>query len=156
MKRINKRGLSPIITTVLLIAIAIVLAVIILLWARNFVPELVTKNGSDIKKVCKDVYFEADYNPTTSEILVANTGNVNIFSFSIEEELPGRTLVTEKRVQDTAGTEIDLGNGGSGKIPVTFASGTTIVIKPVLLGYKGEQEAKYVCVDHTGVELQIP
>ena len=39
----EKKGVSPIISTVLLIVIVIILAIIILLWSRGFVKEIITK-----------------------------------------------------------------------------------------------------------------
>ena len=48
MKAIEKRGLSPVIATVLLVGIALVLASIVFLWAKNFIGEAVTKEGREI------------------------------------------------------------------------------------------------------------
>ena len=40
----NKKAVSPIISTVLLIMIVIILAIIILLWSRGFIKEAITKD----------------------------------------------------------------------------------------------------------------
>ncbi|MBU0761307.1 MAG: hypothetical protein KJ858_06510, partial [Nanoarchaeota archaeon] len=56
----KRRALSPVIATVLLIAIALVLAVIIFLWARSFIGEGLEKDGRAIDKACENVVFNAD------------------------------------------------------------------------------------------------
>lgn len=42
---VNKRGLSPIIATVLLIFLVLILASIVFLWARGFFSEQLEKGG---------------------------------------------------------------------------------------------------------------
>ena len=61
MRKVNKRGLSPVIATVLLISIALVLAVIIFLWAKSFVGEAVSKEKyGRIELACADIIFRAE------------------------------------------------------------------------------------------------
>jgi flagellin-like protein len=157
--RINKRGLSPVITTVLLIAIAVVLAIIILLWARGWLKEAVTKDGRPIENVCSEVSFEAspvDHGAALDEVIVTNTGNINIYSFSIENKTLGRIDVAEKRAQNiTGGNEIDLGRGASGNFSMDFTNVERIIIRPVLLGLRGEVVEEYACNNHPGEELEI-
>ncbi len=159
MRRINKRGLSPVITTVLLIVLAIALAIIILLWARTWLKEAVTKDDRPIADVCMDVSFEAspvDHGAALDEIIVSNTGNVNIYSFSVEATKPGRITPVEERAQNIAtGVEIDLGRGGSGNFSADFTGVEKIIVKPVLEGLRGEVKERYVCDNHPGAELEI-
>ena len=77
----NKKGLSPIIATVLLISLVLVLASIIFLWARAFIPEKVQKFDSPIEDSCASVVFEAAY--VGGEVVVQNNGNIPIHSFQI-------------------------------------------------------------------------
>ncbi len=165
--RINKRGLSPVITTVLLILIAVVLAIIILLWARGWIKQAITKDDRPIENVCREVSFEVGpvphAQPLLDEIIVSNTGNIDIYSFSIEIETPGKTEVLERRAQDIlTGIEITsgLGKGASGKFSVDFelteaGKVERVTVKPVLEGMRGEVKERYVCANHPGVELEI-
>jgi flagellin-like protein len=58
----KKKGVSPVIATVLLVSIVIILGVIIFLWARGFVEESAQKGGRAVDMSCDDVNFEAGYN----------------------------------------------------------------------------------------------
>src|SRR3989338_1007131 len=55
----ERRGVSPVVATVLLIVIVIVLATIIFLWARGFLSESAVKGDRAVQVSCADVDFEA-------------------------------------------------------------------------------------------------
>ena len=55
MIRINKKGISPVVATVLLITISIILIAIIFIWARSTIGEEKVKFGTDVKIVCSDI-----------------------------------------------------------------------------------------------------
>src|SRR3989344_7665665 len=77
---IKKRGLSPVIATVLLIAIVVVLGLIVFLWIRGIVGEsLVKVDGRNVQLVCDEVEFEAEYSSSTGFLYFSNTGNVPIY-----------------------------------------------------------------------------
>ena len=58
----KKRGVSPTIATILLIALVIVAAIIVFVWFKSMSKEAVTKFGDkNIELVCEDVEFEASY-----------------------------------------------------------------------------------------------
>ena len=68
----DRRGLSPIIATVLLISLVLVLASIIFLWARAFLPEQIQKFESPIEDACKNVVFDA----SVSENIITIQNNI--------------------------------------------------------------------------------
>jgi len=70
----KKKGVSPVIATVLLISIVIILGVIIFLWARGFVEESAQKSDRAVDMSCDDINFEAGYNDNAGEIEVVNRG----------------------------------------------------------------------------------
>lgn len=150
----NKRGLSPVITTVLLIAIVMVLAVTILMWAWRFVPESVTKNGKNIESVCQEVAFEATYRDlaggSADQVLVSNNGNVDIYAFEVKLERPGETITQETN-------PIELKGGASTNITVDIVSSdiTKIILTPMLLGEVGEKTEPYLCKNHPGEQIPI-
>ena len=82
----EKRGLSPVIATVLLVVLALVLAAIIFLWARGFVTEQLEKQGKPTDQVCKDVSFEIDSTSVGGgvEVQIVNRGNVPIYNFDVK------------------------------------------------------------------------
>ena len=62
---IKKRGVSPVIATVLLISMVVIIGIIIFLWFRGMVGETVTKFGKNIELACEDVVFDASYSTST-------------------------------------------------------------------------------------------
>ena len=79
----RKKGLSPVVATVLLISIVIAIAVIVFLWLRGFAGEAVTKfDGTNVELVCRDVEFKADY--AGGQLSISNTGNVPIYNFKVK------------------------------------------------------------------------
>lgn len=82
----NKKAVSPVIATVLLILIVIVLALIIFLWARGFVKEAVLKQIGETEgsadKFCSDIKVELINN--ADGFGFKNTGNVPIYKFDLK------------------------------------------------------------------------
>jgi len=157
--KINKKGLSPVITTVLLIALVAVLAIIVLLWARKFLPESIMKDGRNIERVCEDVAFEASLKSSIGdpkEILVSNNGNIPIYAFEALLYSEGETNSQELIPTNiTSGEEINLVQGASGNMSINVGSSTKIKLTPILIGNVGEAEKKYTCTNHPGKEITL-
>src|SRR3989338_2821478 len=86
----NKRGVSPIVATVLLVLLALVLALIIFLWAKSWLGEKVQKDLGEgmilAEEACKSVGFKAEATkimPDNIEVAVENTRNVPIYGIKI-------------------------------------------------------------------------
>ncbi len=126
----NKKALSPVITTVLLVLIAIILAVIIFAWAVSFRGEQITKfsggEEKDIRLSCEGVLFNAELDPGQSSVSIVNTGNVPIYRFDI------KTIGTVNSQIIKATGKVDPGQATS--LPVSVSSGDELNIIPVLLG----------------------
>jgi len=69
----KKRALSPVITTVLLVLIAIILAIIIFLWAKGFLRDQVQKFGEPITYSCNSIKLRASV--SANEISINNYGS---------------------------------------------------------------------------------
>lgn len=83
-----KRGVSPVIATVLLITMVVVIALIIFLWFRNMNKEVITKfGGTNVEIVCQDVKIEASY--AGGSLYILNNGNVPIYSIEVTSYSPG-------------------------------------------------------------------
>ena len=80
---INKRGISPLIATVLLVAFVVALAIIAFLWAKHFVSEQAVKRGAvsqqtlncatDVEIKITNAYVSEDKIYITIENLKSNT-----------------------------------------------------------------------------------
>ena len=140
----NKKGVSPVIVTVLLVAIVLVLAAIIFIWAKSFVQEDVQKFNQPASTICSEVNLAISSDATglkivnngdrvpvnKIELVVNNNGNKNIVDYPDAIDL-----------QPQSSTTIDISSYGD-----------VIGIIPVLLGTKGGQQTDYVC-DKNEIDL---
>src|SRR3989344_4874243 len=91
--RFKKRGLSPIIATMILISLALVLAVIIFFWARSFIGESVEKQGQKIDLLCNEVSFRAEAYGSPIILYVENLGNVPLNGVEVKKKSLGGDVV---------------------------------------------------------------
>lgn len=146
MKKRDKKAVSPVITTVLLIALVVILAIIIFLWARSFIGEKIAKFDKPIESVCDEVKFRASIDEDF--LLLDNQGNVPIYAINIKKNSPGTSSVEEKI--------IDLDKGGSKKEEIEIGDETTsISVIPILLGEVGEKKEKFTCPESVAVEIEL-
>lgn len=144
----NKKALSPVVATVLLIALVLVLAIIIFLWARAFIPEVIEKAEGPIEDSCATVVFVVDATP--SMLYVQNNGQIPIQGLEVGikrgigslEYIDGGFSTGQPILG--GGTE-DFDMGGATPSP---QSGDDLVVTPVLLGKTSGGDLKaYVCGD---------
>lgn len=89
MIKLRKRGISPVIATVLLIVVAIALFLLIFFWLRGFQKEAILKYGTPVETVCNNVRYDVSYK---NDILqVTNTGSVVISKAAIFVVTPTKT-----------------------------------------------------------------
>ncbi|GAG16261.1 unnamed protein product, partial [marine sediment metagenome] len=86
----KNKAISPVIATVLLVAIVVVIGLIIFMWFKGLSEETITKFGKkNIKLVCNDVKFDASYSSGTGTLSISNTGTVPIIDFQIKKSVAG-------------------------------------------------------------------
>lgn len=143
----QKRGLSPVIATMLLVAIVIVIALIVFLWFRSITEEAITKfDGKNIRIVCEEVSFDADYDG--GQVYISNTGNVPIYQMKAKIYDTGSfTTLTISEGWPTNG--LNQGDAFSG----TIGNAEKIVLIPVLVGETEKGEKTYTCDERLGYEL---
>lgn len=141
----GKKGISPVIATVLLISMVIVIALIIFLWVREIGGETITKfGGQNIETVCGDVEFQASASATS--IAVSNTGIVPIFNFKVKVDRAG-SFQTINLNEESGWPDTGLGSGASFDSGVLSAlSGASkVTITPVLMGESNSGLKTFVC-----------
>ena len=137
----NKKGLSPVIATVLLVALVLVLASIIYLWAGAFIPETIEKNGEIIESSCNNVVFDASY--FGGSLRIQNNGNIPIYGVRYGAEEFGSL-----EYNDLIGT---IASGGTRDWPIGESADKIRVI-PILLGEKSDGElAAFACEESAKV-----
>src|SRR3989338_10710768 len=118
----KKRGISPVIATLLLIALVIIIALIVFQWMKGFTKEAVTKfDGTNIDLVCNDVQFDASYSAGT--LTISNSGNVPIYNFDIKAEYPGGHDTIDLKENSDFGD--GLSQGGVFSDPLAVPDSTT-------------------------------
>jgi flagellin-like protein len=131
----NKKALSPVITTVLLVLITIVLAVIVLVWARGFGGDIVVKAISpggeekEISSICKEDVIISVQN-VGGKLYITNQGSITVYMIAVKLS---NQAVSE--VKKSAPINLYPGRATSVDIDLTgFSSGDQIQVIPVVLG----------------------
>jgi len=146
----SRRGISPVIATVLLIAIVLILGTIIFLWARGWIIEKQTKFGSSIDLVCEDVELDASVDTSTDMLSVDNTGGVSVYALEVLADDGDDRLrydCGEQRIFAGSSKEIDLANCKNEDNESPSADNVVSVF-PVLLD---DDDELYVCEDEIRV-----
>ena len=147
---LKKKGISPVIATLLLIALVIIIALIVFQWMKGFTKEAITKfDGTNIDLVCNDVQFDASYSKDTQELTISNSGNVPIYNFDVKAEYAGG--------HDTSNLgETGLSQGGVISVPFDASDYNKIILIPILLGVNKEGEQKtQACDERQGKEIFV-
>jgi len=146
MEKRNK-GVSPVIATVLLIAIVIVLALIIFLWARGFVKEAITKKGLPSDQACEEIKLEINYNG--NELQIINKGNIPIYRFELKGKSDGRVDKIELS-EDEEKKGLAVGRS------ISFSVGdyNEVEVVPVILGETEKSKKAYTCKNSFSASLQ--
>jgi flagellin-like protein len=156
----NKKGLSPVIATVLLISLVIVLGSMVFLWFRGIVEEPIEKDlgggGENVKMICNDVKFQAEY--VGNRLQITNTGNVPIFDMKLIIDKVGTqettTLRTLMKDEDVGWEKTGLNSGGVFSDSVIIdGDATQVTIVPILLGETSEGREAHPCDKSVGYKI---
>jgi hypothetical protein len=153
----RKDGLSPVVASVLLIALVLILASIVFLWARGFIGEQIEKGDIPVADLCDEIIFSVDLIPDSLvegkyEAEIVNRGNYAIYSFMVVKTREGSELREEFAFpidsQSSLNKTVDLRIDGHPPENVVFY--------PSLLGsVVGDSSNRpYTCVDN-GQEPEI-
>jgi flagellin-like protein len=152
MKRSDKKGLSPVIASVLMVALVLVLAAIVFMWARGFISEQIEKFGQPVEKACDDVSFVVDLVKLGIgyELEIENTGNVPIQNFDIKKTIGGDSVIEKFK--------FSVNEGDSVKQGIEIGTKTDeVVIYPALLGkLRGKATNKVFTCSERGETVVIP
>jgi len=151
LQLIKKKGVSPVIATVLLIAMVVVIGLIVFLWFRGLNEDAITKLGKNVELVCGDVAFSADYNSGTLSIV--NDGNVNIFNMNVKVSGAGSHETKDLSVDYDGWPATGLNQGEAISMSADFSDADEITLIPVLAGKSEKGDRAFVCEEREGVEI---
>lgn len=142
----KKKGLSPVIATVLLVSMAVVLAGIIFVWAKSFVGEKVQKFEEPIENACANINFDAE--AYGGNLHLVNRGTVPLFGVKIYSE-DGGSVIDEGTLEST------ISSGETATLPLSI-TGNNILVVPVIIG-KGEsgKTGTFACGEDYGVSIPV-
>ena len=153
----NKRGVSPVVATVLLIAMVIVIGLIIFLWFRSLTKDAVTKfGGKNIELVCEEVDFTPGYSSETGILTIQNFGNVPIYGINIKISGDGSHTTEGINVLSYNWPTMGLKQGdifSSIDLSSSFSGAESVLLIPVLLGSSKKGQQTYVCDERYGKEV---
>ena len=144
---INKKGLSPVIASVLLVFLVLILASIVFLWARGFFSEQLEKGGESVDNQCKKIDFNVELaggytGGIQVDLDISNLGSVAIHMVNIKEVKGGEA--------ETHPYVLNLGEGASTRLEVTLDNSDVeeIIITPVIIGevVGGNKNKPFTCV----------
>lgn len=152
MKRRGKKGLSPVVATVLLVSMVVVLGLIVFLWLRGLVSEEATKFGKNIKLACGDVEFDANYE---QGILTITNGNIPLYDLNIRYGGAGNYDILKLRDASVPLETSGLLPGDVYSEPLGELSGAEeIIIAPILIGSLEQGNKIYECdIDQYGDKI---
>lgn len=149
-KRVDdKRGISPVVASVLMVLMVVVLAAMIFLWARGFISEQIEKFGRPVEQQCGEIKFQATKEGNALEIV--NLGNLDIRHIDIKMTKGGNSEV------ERFDFNIDSGEGVIEYVTLEMDDGNDpdeIVLYPALIGTVVGKDSNQVftCMD-AGVKL---
>lgn len=155
-KMVGKKGVSPVIATVMLIGMVVIIGLIIFFWLRGITQEQVTKFDKNAELVCGEIQYEANYNSGTLSIL--NTGNIPLYQMHVKLSKDGgyETFYLDD-FGDWPSEGLNQGAGFSDDLAQDFAGANSITLTPVILGSaEGGKQKSFSC-DETlhGKEIEL-
>jgi len=96
---INKKGISPLIATILLVGFVVVIGAVVIIWGRNFIKERAEKEGSLAEKQLECENIEIDIKDAgPGFITVENNGNnkIDAFILRVVSDGSGATKIENK------------------------------------------------------------
>lgn len=141
----DKRGLSPVIATVLLVMLVFILAIIVFVWMRGFVSEQIVKFDKSAEQACQETEFDAELMYPTLQI--ANRGNMPISGFEMKVyQQDGNSEIKKLPIGLSQGQSVreDFSQYGD-------AVAVKIVLSPIILGNVKDKAVnkQFTCLDNS-------
>ncbi|MBL7100980.1 MAG: hypothetical protein ISS23_03445 [Nanoarchaeota archaeon] len=85
-RKVSKKGISPLVSTILLIGFVIAIILLIVLWGKNYIEELAQKKGALAEKQheCTKIQLgvvKSCWRGTTAEVAIKNKADLPVHKF---------------------------------------------------------------------------
>jgi len=150
----NKKAISQVVSSMLLIVMVVTMAGIIIFWSKGITGEAITIHGQNVELVCHDVFFEFNYNNGVLSII--NSGNVDIYSIKLIIHTQDNSEAVDIKNLNSKWPEKGLTQGGIFSEDVSFnADVREVHLLPILRGdTESEKQKEYVC-EYQGYIIEI-
>jgi flagellin-like protein len=151
----KRKGVSPVIATLLLVAIVMVIALLVFLWFKSFAQEAVVKFDQNVEIVCDEVIFSGDFYGTKLEI--SNDGNIPIEDFKLKwidenGEYSTETLSEKYSYTDVGETRVRQGKTETFDL-ANHPDSSKLIVIPILRGISDSGEKNVPCEERYGIEV---
>tara|TARA_Y100000310_G_scaffold342908_1_gene448196 strand:+ start:9155 stop:9625 length:471 start_codon:yes stop_codon:yes gene_type:complete len=144
IKSLNKKGVSPVIATVLLIGLVMVITLIIFLWFKGLTQEAIIKFDKNVELVCDEVKFKSAY--TNGILSISNIGNVPIYGIKVKISESGNYETKGlKDLSEWPNAGLNQGRTFSGDISSNTISADSVTLTPILVGSSESGERTHTC-----------
>lgn len=145
----EKRGLSPVIATALLLTLTIILASIVFLWAKGFISEQILKFNQPVELQCEKVEWKVNVLKSSLgyQLEISNRGSIPIYAFTISRYLLGESETEQFAINVKPGeseiqtVSLKFGEGAVDSEYVEFAPS----ILGVISGSDDDETKSYIC-----------
>lgn len=145
----RKKGISQVISSVLLISLVITMAAVIVVWSTGITERItggsITLQGKNIALTCGDIVFDFSY--TEGKLYLINPGNIPIYGMKLRIYSDGSFETKDIKDLTPNWPEDGLKAGKTFSDSITFdADVNEVVLIPVLMGKTNSgKEREYVC-----------
>lgn len=155
MKKRDNRAVSPLVATVILVAIVISASSIIYIWSKSFIAESLEKFGSPAEIVCEELEFGAQLDLVGGfnyDLWINNRANVDIHRLNLNFKKQGKSVIKTFSADGGA-----IARGSTGKITLNLediegiSSFDSIDVTPILLatGQSSQITKLFPCEEKT-------
>jgi flagellin-like protein len=151
----EKKAVSPVVSTVLLIMIVIVLAAIIFVWSRSFIKEAIIKDvggqEKNVDQICLSGLELKSFVNKDGSFGFTNNGNIPIYGFNLKEvhKVDGSSFT------NTSFSMNQISPGKSITIPSSpgnsYSDFSQVEIIPIVLGKNSGGTQQYTCPETNAV-----
>jgi flagellin-like protein len=142
----EKKGISPVIATLLLVAVVISLSSIVFIWARGFIGEAIQKNDMPAEQACEGISLSASYYASDGRLQISNNGDVSVSKLGVSVESGGEFSEEEKDTKVLAGDSVEI---------VIASGGTNVEVVPWILGEKSGNIRDYYKCENVVVRAEL-
>jgi len=132
-KKMDRKAVSPLIATLILIVIVVSASSTIYIWSRSFIAEQLEKFGSPAELTCEEIDFVTQLEiagGTSYELFVNNQANVDIPKLNLNFNREGKSIIKTFSANIKKGST---GNVSFDLRTVGISSFESIDVTPVLL-----------------------